>query len=81
MAEHTPYQRKIIERYYKNLDGITLHASRNWRQTFISPRAKKGTGSGVAWTSVSGNWRFPAHASRCFWRSAIRHLSSAYSRN
>ena len=24
MAEHTPYQRKIIERYYKNLDGITL---------------------------------------------------------
>ena len=24
MAEHTPYQRKIIERYYKNLDGITF---------------------------------------------------------
>jgi hypothetical protein len=24
VAEHTPYQRKIIERYYKNLDGITL---------------------------------------------------------
>ena len=24
MAEHTPYQRKIIERYYKNLDAITF---------------------------------------------------------
>ena len=24
MAEHTPYQRKIIERYYKNLDSITF---------------------------------------------------------
>jgi hypothetical protein len=24
VAEHTPYQRKIIERYYKNLDGITF---------------------------------------------------------
>ena len=24
MADHTPYQRKIIERYYKNLDGITF---------------------------------------------------------
>ena len=22
MAEHTPYQRKIIDRYYKNLDAI-----------------------------------------------------------
>ena len=22
MADHTPYQRKIIERYYKNRDGI-----------------------------------------------------------
>lgn len=22
MADHTPYQRKIIERYYKNLDTI-----------------------------------------------------------
>ena len=22
MADHTPYQRKIIERYYKNLDAI-----------------------------------------------------------
>jgi len=22
MAHHTPYQRKIIERYYKNLDAI-----------------------------------------------------------
>jgi hypothetical protein len=24
MADYTPYQRKIIERYYKNLDGILL---------------------------------------------------------
>ena len=24
MADHTPYQRKIIERYYKNLDAITV---------------------------------------------------------
>jgi hypothetical protein len=24
VAEHTPYQRKIIERYYKNLDAITF---------------------------------------------------------
>lgn len=24
MADYTPYQRKIIERYYKNLDGITF---------------------------------------------------------
>ena len=24
MADHTPYQRKIIERYYKNLDSITV---------------------------------------------------------
>jgi hypothetical protein len=24
MADHTPYQRKIIERYYKNIDAILL---------------------------------------------------------
>ena len=24
MADHTPYQRKIIERYYKNFDTITV---------------------------------------------------------
>jgi hypothetical protein len=24
VADHTPYQRKIIERYYKNLDAITV---------------------------------------------------------
>ena len=24
MADHTPYQRKIIERYYKNLDAISF---------------------------------------------------------
>jgi hypothetical protein len=24
MAEYTPYQRKIIERYYKNLDAILV---------------------------------------------------------
>ena len=24
MADHTPYQRKIIKRYYQNLDAITL---------------------------------------------------------
>ena len=24
MADHTPYQRKIIERYYRNLDAITF---------------------------------------------------------
>jgi hypothetical protein len=24
VADHTPYQRKIIERYYKNLDTITV---------------------------------------------------------
>ena len=24
MADHTPYQRKIIDRYYKNLDAISF---------------------------------------------------------
>jgi hypothetical protein len=24
MADHTPYQKKIIQRYYKNLDSIAL---------------------------------------------------------
>ena len=24
MADHTPYQRKIIKRYYQNLDAITF---------------------------------------------------------
>ena len=66
MAEHTPYQRKIIERYYKNLDGITLQRlSELATDLYLAEGKKRDRLWSRQWeSSVSANWRFPMHASR-----------------
>jgi hypothetical protein len=54
LAEHTPYQRKIIERYYKNLDAITFQRlSEIVTELYLSQGKKRDR----LWTQVAESLR------------------------
>ncbi len=41
MADYSPYQRKIIERYYKNFDSIKLQQLFDWATDLYLAQGKK----------------------------------------
>ena len=81
MADHTPYQRKIIERYYKNFDAITFQRLSELATDLYLAEGKVATGSGVASRRVSGNWKYPMPASLRSWRNATRPSLSGFSKS
>ncbi len=47
MADHTPYQRKIIERYYKNFDAIKCQRLAELATDLYLAEGKKRIASGL----------------------------------
>ena len=70
MADYSPYQQKIIKRYYRNYDAIKLQRLSELTTELYLAEGRSAIASGIRSRRVSGSSNSPSRGSGISWRSA-----------